>query len=137
VAAGRVVTAGAPPSGWRAVTDPGRAYQYAAPTEWQVAGTTARTPNDRATATSTTQQLGSWEDLTNMAKLTMGAATTREDTETRLWLEQSSGTGPNRHFIMRPAGTVACVLQIEVARDNASQLESTVRQIADSTGAAR
>ena len=40
-------------------------------------------------------------------------------------------------YIARPAGNIACVLQIDVSREGVSPLESTIRQMADSLGASR
>lgn len=134
---GQVVNAGQPPSGWQTVMTQNRSCQFAAPPDWQIRGESARAPSDRATAAIQSQPMSSWTDFKNAAKGSQAGATAREDSDTRLWLERAQPSGSVQHYIARPAGSSACVLQLDVTRDGVSPLESTIRQMADTLGAPR
>ena len=100
-----------------------------------MAGTSARAPGDRATAALTSQSMNGWDAFKERAKSSQSGATTREDSANRLWLERQREGGSVQHYIARPAGNVACVLQIDVTRDGVSPLEPVIRHLADTLGA--
>jgi hypothetical protein len=130
-----VVNAGSPPPGWQTITLPNRSCQYAAPADWQVSGTSARASNDRATAALSSQPMSDWNAFKERAKAAQTGAATREDSTNRLWLERTQPSGSVLHYIARPAGNVACVMQIDVLREGVAPLQSTIQQMADTLGA--
>jgi len=78
--------------------------------------------------------MSSWDAFKTQAAATQSGATPREDTANRLWLERQRPDGSVQDYIARPAGNVACILQVDLTRDGASALESTVRQLSDTLG---
>jgi len=81
--------------------------------------------------------MSGWEAFKDRAKASQSGATAREDSADRLWLERQREGGSVQHYIARPAGNVACVLQIDVTREGVSPLELVIRQMADTLGAPR
>jgi hypothetical protein len=77
----------------------------------------------------------SWGAFKDALKTAVRASSTREDSATRLWVERQSDQPGVHHVVARPVGNTACILQIDVAPQEANASTQVVRQIADSIGA--